>query len=224
MHRTLDRTAAIDPAGAAPGNGETGGATDGELVRRALAGESRAFEGLVRRHGPRVQRTVRRHVPGDAAQDVVQEAFLRAYVSLANYRAAEGALGDWLVTLAVRASYDHWRARYRRREASGPRFAESHQAWAERVTQARSVEAFEEETARREAREVLQLALARLSPEERLVVSLVHLEGLSVAEAARQLGWSEINVKVRAHRSRRKLRTVLEPLLEPLPNRTPEAK
>jgi RNA polymerase sigma-70 factor (ECF subfamily) len=58
----------------------------------------------------------------------------------------------------------------------------------------------------------LQWALGRLSPENRLVVTLVHLDGHSIREAAALLGWSMINVKVRAHRARRALRNILEEL------------
>ncbi|MFI5401279.1 MAG: RNA polymerase sigma factor, partial [SAR324 cluster bacterium] len=63
---------------------------------------------------------------------------------------------------------------------------------------------------RAEARELLDYALTQVSPEDRMVISLVHLEGLSAQEAARRLGWSAVNVKVRAHRTRRKMRRLIE--------------
>jgi RNA polymerase sigma-70 factor (ECF subfamily) len=66
----------------------------------------------------------------------------------------------------------------------------------------------------RETRDLLQKALAHLSPENRMVVTLVHLEGYSVREAAELLGWTVVNVKVRAHRARQQLRNILEPLIE----------
>lgn len=61
-----------------------------------------------------------------------------------------------------------------------------------------------------EAREVLDWALARLSPEDRMVLELVYLEGLSVREVADLLGWSTANVKIRSFRSRRKLQKLLK--------------
>ena len=73
-----------------------------------------------------------------------------------------------------------------------------------------SNEIFKREAAATEAREVLDHALGRLSAEDRLVVTLVHLEGLPVKEAAVLLGWSTITVKVRAHRSRKKLRRIIQ--------------
>ena len=66
----------------------------------------------------------------------------------------------------------------------------------------------------REARDILDQALARLSPDDRLVLSLVYLEGFSSAEAARLLNWSLINVKVRAYRARKKMRAYLGALLD----------
>ncbi|MFO1020198.1 MAG: RNA polymerase sigma factor [Planctomycetales bacterium] len=61
----------------------------------------------------------------------------------------------------------------------------------------------------REAAELLELLMQRLPPEDRLVITLLHLEEY-VAEIARQTGWSESNVKVRAHRARGKLAVWLE--------------
>ena len=62
---------------------------------------------------------------------------------------------------------------------------------------------------REEAAEVLEWALGKLSPENRAVLTLVHLDGYSVREAAQLLGWSLVNVKVRAHRARQALRALL---------------
>jgi RNA polymerase sigma-70 factor (ECF subfamily) len=65
-----------------------------------------------------------------------------------------------------------------------------------------------------EAREVLALALERLSPKDALVVTLREVEGRSVAEVARDTGWSEGTIRVRAHRARKRLREVLEEMGE----------
>jgi RNA polymerase sigma-70 factor (ECF subfamily) len=64
-------------------------------------------------------------------------------------------------------------------------------------------------TRRREAREILDWALDQLSAADRMVLELVHLEGQSVKAAARQLGWTVANVKVRAFRARRKINKLL---------------
>ena len=68
---------------------------------------------------------------------------------------------------------------------------------------------FNEQSSQQEAKEVLDWALDRLSAEDRMVLELVYLEGLSVKEAAELLGWSVANVKIRSHRSPKKLRKLL---------------
>lgn len=192
---------------------ESGGLTDSDIVLRVLDGETDVFAMLVRRHGPLVQRTVYRHVPRDRAEDVVQEAFVRAFQSLHHF-APGTKFPEWLTTITVRACHDFWRSHYRNREAPESTLTEQHRDWADRVTAAQSQERFDEEVRRQEAREVLAYALDRLSPDDRMVVTLVHLEGLSIEEAAHQLGWTAVNVKVRAHRSRRRMRRELEALLK----------
>lgn len=191
---------------------ETGGVTDSEIVRRVVKGDADAFAGLIRRHGALVQRTVARHVPRDRAEDLVQEAFIRAYQSLGNFELGT-KFPEWLTTIAVRTCYDYWRSHYRSREQPESALTEDHRDWADRVSATLSREQFDEEIRRREAREVLDYALGRLSPDDRMVVTLVHLEGLSIEEAAQQMGWTAVNVKVRAHRSRRRMRRELETLL-----------
>jgi RNA polymerase sigma-70 factor (ECF subfamily) len=62
----------------------------------------------------------------------------------------------------------------------------------------------------RQAREVLAVAMARLKPDERLIITLLELEQLSVRETAAATGWSEANVKVRGYRARQALKRVLE--------------
>jgi RNA polymerase sigma-70 factor (ECF subfamily) len=207
-------SAARPPAPAAtrkPMGPQSDGLTDSELVDQVVRGETDAFAGLVRRHGALVQRTVNRHVPRGRAEDLVQETFIRAFQSLVNFELGT-KFPEWLTTIAVRTCYDYWRGHYRNRESPESSLTEQHRDWADRVTAAQSQERFDQEVRRQEAHEVLAYALDRLSPEDRLVVTLVHLEGLSVEEAARQLGWTAVNVKVRAHRSRRRMRQELEAL------------
>jgi RNA polymerase sigma-70 factor (ECF subfamily) len=73
---------------------------------------------------------------------------------------------------------------------------------------------FESAESRMMARDLMMRALALLSPADRAVIELVHLEERPVKEAADMLGWSTANVKVRAHRSRKKLRKILEKMEE----------
>ena len=64
----------------------------------------------------------------------------------------------------------------------------------------------------KESREVLQWALSKLTAEERMVITLLYLEEMSVKETADLLGWTVVNVKVKAHRLRNKLRKIISEL------------
>ena len=183
---------------------------DDELVRRVVAGETECFEDLMLRHRNHVRRIVGNHVPHDRVAEVAQEIFVKAYTGLGTYRFEE-PFPHWLATIAVRSCYDFWRTQQAADVPVSALTAE-HQHWIDQVMAARSDEDFAEQARRQEASEVLQWALARLSPENRLVVTLVHLDGHSIREAAALLGWSVVNVKVRAHRARQALRNILEEL------------
>jgi RNA polymerase sigma-70 factor (ECF subfamily) len=183
---------------------------DDELVRRVVAGETECFEDLMLRHRNHVRRIVGNHVPHDRVAEVAQEIFVKAYTGLGTYRFEE-PFPHWLATIAVRSCYDFWRTQ-QAADVPVSALTADHHRWIDRVMAARSDENFAEQGRRQEASEVLQWALGRLSPENRLVVTLVHLDGHSIREAAALLGWSVVNVKVRAHRARQALRNILEEL------------
>lgn len=180
---------------------------DGDLVQRVVAGETERFEDLMLRHRDHVRRIVAGHVPFDRVAEVTHEVFVKAYTGLETYRSEE-PLPHWLATIAVRTCYDFWRTQHAADVPVSTLTAE-HQRWIDRALVTQSNEGFAEQVRRQEASEVLEWALSRLSPENRLVVTLVHLDGYSVREAAALLGWSVINVKVRAHRARQLLRAIL---------------
>jgi len=77
----------------------------------------------------------------------------------------------------------------------------------------RSQESFAQHAQRREALSFLRWALDQLSPQDRTVLTLTYLEEYSVAEAAKLLGWSVPNVKIRSHRAKKKLRKILSEAL-----------
>jgi RNA polymerase sigma-70 factor (ECF subfamily) len=182
---------------------------DEEIIRRVVAGEADLFEQLITRHRAHVARIVGGHVPRDMAEEVAHDAFVRAYASLPTYSFRQ-PFPHWLATIAVRACYDVWRGVAARKEVLIGGTASEYREWTERLLAAESHEHFEQMVRRRETADLLQWALAQLSAENRMVVMLVHLEGYSVREAAKLLGWTSVNVKVRAHRARRQLRTILE--------------
>jgi RNA polymerase sigma-70 factor (ECF subfamily) len=188
-------------------------AKDLHIVHRVLDGDVNAFELLLRKYKNDIFRIVRKHVPPSELHETAHEVFVRAYQSLATFEARSG-FQHWLWSIAVRTCYDYWRRRYRRQEVPISSLSDSHLGWLARVMSDRSMDSFCEHSAQEETREVLDWALAQLSPEDRIVLELVYLEGLSGKEAAQILGWSVANVKVRSFRSRRKLRNMLTGFIE----------
>jgi len=180
---------------------------DLEIIRRVLHGEIDRFAELIARYQQHVTRIVNRHVPSDRVAEVAHDVFVRAYTSLSSF-SAQTPFEHWLSRIAVRTCYDFWRTR-RREELPVSALTTEHQSWMDHVLAAESDDQFREQSRKREAAELLQWALGHLSAENRLVLTLVHLDGYSVREAADLLGWSVVNVKVRAHRARQLLRTLL---------------
>ncbi|WP_173047734.1 RNA polymerase sigma factor [Nitrospira sp. KM1] len=182
-------------------------AEDHELLRQIKQGDTERFREVIDRYQQHVGRIVRRRVPADHVEELVHDVFVRAYSGLTQF-SEKVSLDHWLAGIAVRTCYDFWRMQ-RRREIPVSNLAEDHHRWIERVLSPQSEETFRDEVKHREAQEVLAWALDQLSPENRAVVTLVHLDGYSVREAAALLGWSVVNVKVRSHRARQALRKIL---------------
>jgi len=181
---------------------------DDEAVRRVVAGEIDAFESLVARHGHLVTAIVKRHVPLDDVEDTVQNVFLRAYLSLPSFR-NRGGFSQWLSVIAVRTCRDFWRERYRSKELPVSGLTEQHELWLASARSEERDEAFLERASRKEAAEILEFALGKLSAGDRMALELVYFEGRSMKETAGLLGWSVANVKVRLFRSKKKLHKVL---------------
>jgi RNA polymerase sigma-70 factor (ECF subfamily) len=185
---------------------------DAEVIYRVLSGNVNAFERLLKKYEYHVVRIVNKHIPFDKVEEVAQEVFVRVYQSLPNFR-RDDSFKQWLSTIAIRTCYDFWRKHYRYREIPVSSLSERHQVWLEEAMATRSTQSFDERDAQKEAREILDWALDRLSPEDRMVLELVYLEGYSVKEAAELLGWSAVNVKVRSFRARKKLYKLIKDMV-----------
>lgn len=186
--------------------------TDAEIVRQVLGGSVNAFESLLVRYKDLVLKIAKKRVPYDDVEETTQEVFVRIYQSLPTYK-GKGDFKHWVSSISVRTCYDYWRRAYRSREVPMSSLTEKHQGWLEQVISEESEHVLAEKASQKEARELLDWALGKLSAEDRTVLELVYLEGLSVKEAADALGWSVANVKVRSFRSRRKLKKLLEGLI-----------
>ncbi len=173
------------------------------LVEAARRGQPGAFAALAEELRPNIfQLTSRFARTTPDFDDLSQDICLRLWKSLPALREPEGFLA-WFKLLAVRACYDWLRRRRSRQDREV-----SHEALAARG--GLPAEAVTGDEAASRAADVLQSALARLKPDERLVVTLLELEEYSVAEIAGFTGWSEGNVRVRAHRARTALRRLLD--------------
>lgn len=165
---------------------------EARLVRQSLAGDTDAFAALVRAHERRVFRLLGRFFSRrEEVEDAAQETFLNAWRKLATYR-AEAPFEHWITRIALRSAYDRLRRRGFPTEPLHPELDAAAPA--------------ADPTARLE----VERLLARLSPADRFVLTLLEGEGWSVAEIAEKLGWTAVNVKVRAHRARKRLRKILE--------------
>ena len=182
--------------------------SDAEIVRQVLDGNVNAFESILTRYKVQVLKIVKKHVPNDAVEETTQEAFVRTYESLPTFKGT-GDFSQWLSSIAVRTCYDYWRKAYRSREVPMSALTEKHPQWLEQVISQGPEESLDELESQMEAKEILNWALGKLSAENRMVLELVYLEGLSVQEAAALLGWSKANVKVRSFRARMKLEKLL---------------
>ncbi|HUV37265.1 MAG TPA: RNA polymerase sigma factor [Patescibacteria group bacterium] len=185
---------------------------DGEIIQRILDGEANAYELLLARYHDYVFGVVMNHVPKNAAGEVAHDAFVRAYLSLPMHKRTD-RFRYWLSRITVRTCHDYWRKRYRSREQPFSTLDGAQKNWLEEFGTGKDRSSYNEEVSRHEAREVLEWAMDRLSPGDRMVLELIHIEERPVREAADMLGWSVANVKIRAFRSRKKLRKLLEKTL-----------
>jgi RNA polymerase sigma-70 factor (ECF subfamily) len=173
-------------------------ATDAEIVARVLAGDSDAYALLVRRHRQRMARFAV-HMLGDPddAEEALQDAFVRAYRSLA--RCQEPSRFDgWLFRILV----NRCRTRGARRGRRERTFVRDDVALAQ---------ASQEHPAESSAwRSEIQHALARLTPEHREAFLLKHVEELSYEEMAEMTGAGVSALKMRVKRACERLRSLLE--------------
>jgi RNA polymerase sigma-70 factor, ECF subfamily len=182
-------------APAAPAAGSGSELSEAQLVHASVAGDEDAFATLVRRHQGRVFRLASRFFrQRQDVEEVAQETFLRAWLKLGTY-GGRAPFEHWLTRLCLRCAYDRLRRPGRSPESS---------AWP--VPEMASDGPAPDPTARLE----VERLLTRLQPADRFLLVLLEAEGWSVAEIAERLGWSRVNVKVRAHRARQRLRRVLE--------------
>ena len=182
------------------------------LVAQLRAGDEGAYEQVVRAYGGRLLAVARRIVGTEEdARDVVQDAFLNAFKSFARFE-GNAKLSTWLHRIVVNAALMKLRTRKRKPEQSIesmlPSFLddghheERFQSWDEPIDKVME---------RAEARELVRQQIDALPEGYRTVLVLRDIEGLDTEETAKVLGLSVNATKIRLHRARQALRTMLAP-------------
>lgn len=186
---------------------------EAELLAALRAGDDAAFETLVRRHGGRMLAVARRLLADEGdAQDAVQEAFLSAFKSLATFD-GRAQIGTWLHRITVNAALMKLRTKKRHPETPIddllPTFkADGHQA----APTGRWTESAGAAAERSEAQTVIRQQIEKLPESYRTVLLLRDIEEFDTETVAQMLDVSISTVKVRLHRARQALRTLLDPL------------
>jgi RNA polymerase sigma-70 factor (ECF subfamily) len=177
-------------------------ASDGELCERVRRGDKDAFEQLMRRHNRTLFRTARAILRDDAeAEEAVQDAYLQAYRTLADFRGA-AKLSTWLVRIAVNEALTRRRKRVRR-DALAPMVG------LDGAAQARTADGPRDRAERGELRRLIEARIDRLPEALRSVFVLRAVEELSVEETAAALGIPPPTVRTRFFRARSRLRAAL---------------
>ena len=197
---------------ALPPESSTPPIAEAELVERLRAGDEEAFAELLRTHGGRLLATARRLMNSDAdAQDAFQDGMLSAFRSIDRFE-GQSRLGTWLHRIVVNAALMRLRSASRRREESieellptytqGGHLREYPQRWdapADALVQ------------REEVRAAVRAAIAQLPDKYRIPLLLRDIEGLDTRTVAESLEITPNAVKIRLHRARLALRTLIHP-------------
>jgi RNA polymerase sigma-70 factor (ECF subfamily) len=183
---------------------------EADLLRRLKAGEERAFEELVRAYGSRMLAVARRFVRNDTdAEDIVQASYLNAFRALPAF---EGAcqISTWLHRIVVNTALMKLRTRRRRPEESIEPLLPQFQDDGHHVEQfsdwAAGAEALLE---RRETRAMVRACIDQLPGNYRAILVLRDIEELPTQDVAQMLDMTPTAVKVRLHRARQALSTLL---------------
>lgn len=188
---------------------------DRQLVDRLRAGDEEAFETLVRIHAGRLLAVARRFLGSEEeARDAVQDAFLSAYRSLDRFE-EEARLSTWLHRIVVNGALMRLRSRRRRPEEPIEKLLPRFDAGGMSVEFPREWKAPAQRLLeRKETRSIVRDNIEKLPDGYRAVLLLRDIEERDTEETARLLGLTAGAVKVRLHRARLALRTLLAAIFD----------
>jgi RNA polymerase sigma-70 factor, ECF subfamily len=188
---------------------------EGTLIDGLRKGDEQAFETLVRKFGPRLLAKARRYLRSeDDAADVLQDAFLCAWKSIGNFKGdSHSQLSTWLHRILINCAFMHLRAKKRHSEIQDvdidellPRFDPAGN-WMDGDFRSMSAQVHLEIFERKVA---VRRCIERLPDAHRLVLTLRDIDELDTEEVASLLGVTGNIVKVRLHRAREALKTLIE--------------
>ena len=194
---------------------------DFDLIKRAQNGDAPAFNEVVLAYRKRILGTIARLIARpDDVEDVGQEVFLRLYFSLDQLRSPE-VFEPWLYRLTVNAAYDYLRKQRRRQESRMADLSEQQVMIADAVAGSKLEH---EDRRRQQVRETVEALLGSVSEEDRILLTLKEVEGLSLKELEVVYKVKENALKVRLFRARQRvLKSLGESAKRALPEDTGKA-
>ncbi len=184
---------------------------DVELIRAAQRGENSAFEELVRQYDSAVLRLALHLTRSEQdAQDIYQEAFLKAFRNLGNFR-FECSFYTWIYRIVTNLCLDHLRKKQVRKEDAPVAYDPKGEEYnlLEQVADVRSGASPERDLMRRELGSRIGKALEKLTPRERMVFEMKHYQGLKLRTIGEILNTTEETAKNTLFRGTQKLRAAL---------------
>jgi RNA polymerase sigma-70 factor (ECF subfamily) len=186
---------------------------DQQLVERVQRGDKVAFDLLVSKYQRRLGRLISRFVRDPAeAEDVTQDAFIKAYRALPGFR-GDSAFYTWLYRIGINTAKNYLLASKRRAPTTTPFDAEESESF-EEASLLREVNTPENELMSKQVVDVVQKSLQALPDDLRTALTLREIEGLSYEEIADAMNCPVGTVRSRIFRAREAVAANLRPLLE----------
>lgn len=183
------------------------------MAQLARAGDEGAFAEIVRRYSPRVFQFASRFFrQRSAVEEAAQEVFLKAFTQLGSFE-GRGSMEGWLTKITTNTCLNILRSAKRRPELTVSDLTEDETGWLDNRLAHAADERFKSAERSFAAADLAERVLETLSPDDRLALTLVDGEDLSIREAAEVTGWSEAKVKVQAFRARKRMRDAVDKLL-----------
>ena len=184
---------------------------ESEIIEQAKGGDTASFNTLVKAYRNRILGTIYRLIGrSDDVEDVSQEVFVRLYHSLGQLRAAE-MFEPWLYRLTVNAAYDYLR---KKRRSINVRMADLSEEQVAAADAAESGRKSWDERSKAEVREFMDYLLDHVSPEDRVLLTLKEVQGLSLRELSKIYEVNENALKGRVCRARKRTLRAYEDLKE----------